>query len=298
MELLHSEIFRNAFLAGTIVALMAAPVGYFLVLRANAFAGEALKDIGFAGATGAVLLGVSSLFGMIALSLLAAVGLGALSKRIRGRDVEVGMVLSFALGLGVLFLSMWSHSSAEHASAGVNILFGSMLSIGRGDLAVALGSGVVVAVTLAVIFRPLLFASVDPEVAEARGVPTRLLSLAFMLLLALTTATSVLVVGVLLVAALLVAPAAAAVNLTRSPLAALLVAVLLGLGAAWVGLFLAFAPVGRHLPVGFTVSALSAIAYLLSASLRRGRTAGRRIAPAHPSREIGQTRALPDRGTP
>ncbi len=294
MHLLGSEIFQNAFLAGTVVALVAAPVGYFLVLRAHAFAGEALKDIGFAGATGAVLLGASSIFGMIAVSLLAAIGLGFLSKRIRGRDVEVGMVLSFALGLGVLFLSIWAHSSAAHASAGVNILFGSMLSIGRSDLLVALGGGVVIVATLTVIFRPLLFASVDPAVAEARGVPTRLLSMAFMLLLGITTASTVLVVGVLLVAALLVAPAAAAANLTRSPRAGIFAAVLISLGATWIGLALAFAPLERHLPVGFTISALSAIAYFVSAALRRGGQRGRRALPPHPSREVGQPPVLPD----
>jgi len=292
MHLLGSEIFQNAFLAGTIVALVAAPVGYFLVLRAHAFAGEALKDIGFAGATGAVLLGISSIVGMVAVSLVAAIGLGFLSRRMRGRDVEVGMVLSFALGLGVLFLSIWSHSSAAHASAGVNILFGSMLSIGRSDLLVALGGAVLVAATLAVIYRPLLFASIDPAVAEARGVPTRLLSMAFMLLLGITTASSVLVVGVLLVAALLVAPAAAAANFTRSPRGAILVAALISVGATWIGLALAFVPLGRHLPVGFTISALSAIAYLVSAALGRG---GLRVGlPLHPSREVGQTEALPD----
>jgi len=294
MHLLGSEIFQNAFLAGTVVALVAAPVGYFLVLRSHAFAGEALKDVGFAGATGAVLLGASSIFGMIVVSLLAALGLGVLSKRIRGRDVEVGMVLSFALGLGVLFLSIWTHSSAAHASAGVNILFGSMLSIGRSDLLVALGGSVVIVAALAVIFRPLLFASIDPAVAEARGVPTRLLSMAFMLILGLTTASTVLVVGVLLVAALLVAPAAAAVNLTRSPKAAILTATLISLGATWAGLALAFAPLGRHLPVGFTISALTAVAYLVSAALRRAGRRERRDLPPHPSREVGQTDVLPE----
>ena len=216
-DLLNSDIFQNAFLGGTIAAIVAAVVGYFLVLRAQAFAAEALTDISFAGATGAILLGISSIFGMIAFSFLSALGLGVLGERARGRDVEIGMVLSFALGLGVLFLNLFAHHSASHSGVGVNILFGSILSVTQNDIYLVLGCGIVVLFGLAMIFRPLLFVSVDPVVAQARGVPVRLLSIIFLILLAITTAACILVVGVLLVAALLIAPAAAAVNFTHRP---------------------------------------------------------------------------------
>ncbi len=287
MDLLGSEIFRNAFVAGTLVALVTAPVGYFIVLRAQAFAGEALTDVGFAGATGAALLGWGSIVGMVSLSVLAAVGLGALSERMRGRDVEVGMVLSFALGLGVLFLSIYARTSGLHASSGVDILFGSLLSITKSELLVAGASAVAIAIALGAVYRPLLFASVDPAVAQARGVPTRLLSMVFMLILGLTAASCMLVVGVLLVSALLFAPAAAALNVTRSPRSSLGTSVAISVGAVWSGLTLAFLPGARvHLPVGFTISAIVALAYLASALARRRDSGRRPPEPPHPSREV------------
>src|SRR6516164_11302206 len=133
VQLFQYDFEQNAFLAGTLIAIMAATIGYFVVLRAQAFAGEALADIGFAGATGAAILGIGSLLGMLGLSLLAALGIGVLGERVRGRDIEIGMVLSFALGLGVLFLSIYIQNGAN-ANAGVGILFGSILSVSRSDV--------------------------------------------------------------------------------------------------------------------------------------------------------------------
>src|SRR5712692_10941206 len=131
-DFLQYDFVQNAFLAGALVAIMTAVIGYFVVLRAQAFAGEALADIGFAGATGAAILGIGSLLGMLGLALLAALGMGALGERIKGRDVEIGMVLSFALGLGVLFLSIYTQNGAN-ATTGVGVLFGSILSVTRTD---------------------------------------------------------------------------------------------------------------------------------------------------------------------
>src|SRR5438067_739657 len=184
-QLLRYDFVQNAFLAGSLIAIMAATIGYFVVLRAQAFAGEALADIGFAGATGAAILGIGSLLGMLGLSLLAALGIGALGERVRGRDIEIGMVLSFALGLGVLFLSIYIQFGTN-ASTGVGILFGSILSVTRGDVLITLACGIATLLVIALLFRPLLFASVDPEVAQARGVPVRLLSMAFLVLLGIT----------------------------------------------------------------------------------------------------------------
>ncbi len=269
--LFHYDFVQNAFLAGTIVAIVTAVMGYFVVLRAQAFAGEALADIGFAGATGAALLGISSLLGMFGLTLLAALGMGALGERVRGRDVEIGMVLSFALGLGVLFLSVYVQHGAN-ANAGVGVLFGSILSVTRRDVLISLGTGIATLLVLAFLFRPLLFASVDPEVALARGVPVRLLSMVFLLLLAIVTAQAVLVIGVLLVFALLIAPAATAEHLTHRPLTAIILSVILGLFFTWGGLILAFVGTGHHLPVSFYISALAALSYFASIIVNRVRS--------------------------
>ncbi|GHO93879.1 ABC transporter permease [Reticulibacter mediterranei] len=275
-SLFQYEFVQNAFLGGTIIAIVAAVVGYFVVLRAQAFAAEALTDIGFAGATGAAILGFGALLGMLLLTLLSALGMGALGERVRGRDIEIGMVLSFALGLGVLFLSLYTQNSAAHATAGIGILFGSILSIGRQDVWTALGCSCVILLVLTILFRPLLFASVDPEVAQARGVPVRLLSVAFLIILGATAAQAVMVIGVLLVSALLIAPAATAERLTHRPLTALLLSVVLSLAFTWIGLILAFMGTGRHLPVGFYISALAALSYFSAVLIsRRERTVRR-----------------------
>lgn len=284
MQLFKYDFVQNAFLVGTVVALVTAGMGYFVVLRAQSFAGEALSDIGFAGATGAALLGIGSLLGMLGFTVLAALGIGTLGERIRGRDVEIGMVLSFALGLGVLFLSIYTQQGGN-ATTGVGILFGSLLSVTRNDVLItAVCSGLILLV-LACIFRPLLFASVDPEVAKTRGVPLRALSILFLILLGITTAECALAIGILLVFALLIAPAAAAERLTRRPVTAILLAGALGLGCTWTGLLLAFTGMGRHLPIGFSISALAALCYFISVAASWRRRGPRRRAIPHLHRE-------------
>jgi zinc/manganese transport system permease protein len=284
LELFQQDFVRNAFIVGTIVAIVTAVMGYFVVLRAQAFAAESLADIGFAGATGAAVLGITSLLGMFFLTLLAALGMGALGERIRGRDVEIGMVLSFSLGLGVLFLSIYAQFGTN-ATEGVGILFGSILSVTRGDVLVTLVCGILTLLVLAFLFRPLLFASVDPEIAQTRGVPVRLLSIVFLMLLGITTAVTVLVVGVLLVLALLIAPAASAMHLTRRPLASITLSVALGLVFTWGGLILAFVGTGRHFPVSFYITTLAALSYFISIPLGRLRSPRRYRDLPHPSRE-------------
>ncbi len=271
-EIIRTEIFQRALLGGSLTAVLCAAVGYFMVLRALAFASEALTDIGFAGATGSVLMGWNPFLGMLGLGLLAVFSLVALGDRLKGRDVQVGMVLSFALGLGVLFLSLYSRSSATHANSGIGLLFGSLLSISSQVLTLLLIVAAAVLVILALIFRPLLFASIDQGSAQAKGVPTRLLDFVYLLLLAATTAVSIQSMGFLLAFALLSAPAGAAHKLTRNPGLALLAAVLLGLGVTWVSLFLAFFGPLKRIPVGFYIASLSAILYggaLLWNQLRR-----------------------------
>lgn len=265
--LFQQEFIQNAFLAGTIVALVAAVVGYFVVLRAQAFASESISEIGFAGSTGGPLFGVSSLIGMFILTILSALGMGALGERVRGRDVETGMVLAFALGLGVLFTSLYA--SGKNAVATVSALFGSILSVSRGDVLTTLISGIVVLLLLAFLFRPLLFASIDPEVAQTRGVPIRLLSIMFLVLLAVTTAMAIQVVGALLVFALLIAPAASAARLTHRPLTTIVLSIVLGLGITWIGLILTIVGTGRYLPASFYIATVATFTYFVAVLISR-----------------------------
>ena len=285
-EIIKSEIFRNAFLGGTLTAILCAAVGYFMVLRALAFASEALTDIGFAGVTGSALLGLSPFWGMLGLSLLAVLTLGALRDRLKGRDVEVGMVLSFALGLGVLFLSLYSHSSGTHASSGVRILFGSLMSLSGALLLVLILVAAAVLLVLAAISRPLLFASVDPSSARAKGVPIKALDYAFLVLLAATTVVSIQAIGVLLAFALISAPAGAAHKLTRNPGLAVLAALVLGLGITWSGIILAFFGPWSRIPMGVYITTFSALVYGFALLRDRFRIRSRHEAHRHDEREI------------
>ncbi|HMA36056.1 MAG TPA: metal ABC transporter permease [Chloroflexia bacterium] len=278
LDLLNQDFARNALLAGAIVAVVSAVVGYFVVLRAQAFAAHALSHIGFAGATGAALLHLDALVGMFALTLLAAAGMGSLGARIRGRDVEIGMVLSLALGLGVLFLSLYTNSASET----VGVLFGSILSVTPRAVQITLITGAGILIGLGIIWRPLLFASIDPEVARARGVPVRALGVVFLLLLALAVAQAIQVVGVLLLFALLVAPAATAAQLVRRPFATVGLAIALSLAWTWGGLLLAFT---SRWPVSFAIAALAGCAYFAAGGIRRWRVPRRYHAPPHPTRE-------------
>ncbi len=284
-SLLASDVFQKALLGGTVAAVMAGVVGYFLVLRVQAFAAESFMDICFAGATGASLLGQPPLVGMIVFSLLSALSLGALGERARGRSVEIGMVLSFALGLGVLFLSIYTRSSASHSNAGVSVLFGSILSVQPADIYRMLACGSAALLALAAVYRPLLFASIDPTGARARGVPVRGLSVAFLVVLALAAAACTFVLGVLLASALLIAPAAAAVKLSSRPARSLLLSAAIGVSVTWAGLLVSFIGPWHHPPVGFSISALAGLVYAAAAAAgRRGRP--RRVQPVDLDREV------------
>jgi len=211
--LFHYPFMVHAFEAGTIVAIAAGAIGYFVVLRGSAFAAHALSHIGFAGATGAVVLGISPVFGLLAFTLASGATIGALGNRLRGRDVTIGIVLAWALGLGVLFISLYR----GYASEAYAILFGQILGISTTDVAITLVAGIVTAAGLVAIYRPLLFSSVDEDLASAKGVPVTALSIAFMAILAVAVTEAVQVVGVRLIFALIVAPAAIAVRFTSRP---------------------------------------------------------------------------------
>jgi zinc/manganese transport system permease protein len=281
MDLLSQGFIRNAFLAGTLVAVLTAIVGYFVVMRAEAFAAHALSHIGFAGATGATLIGISSLFGMLGFTVAAGVVIGAMEKRLRGRHVEIGMVLAFCLGLGVLFLKLHTRGT-RGANQAVAILFGSILSVDPAEIRLIFILGLAALLALALMFRPLTFSSVDPETAEARGVPVHLVSLAFMVLLAITVAEVVQVVGILLRFALLIAPPAIAQHLFRRPAVVIAASALLGIAFTWLGLLLA---IWTPYPVSFYIAGSATLTYLIVIGLSHV-LRPHRFRPAHPDREF------------
>jgi zinc/manganese transport system permease protein len=259
----------HALRAGTIVAVVAGPVGYVMVLRRQTFAGHTLALAGFPGASAAVWLGISSTVGYFAFCLGAALVLSALPSAGRGlrggsggsrgqESAATGTVQAFALASGFLFVALYKGYSAGLTS----LLFGSITAVTSGQVLSLLVAGLIGLVMLAGLGRPLVFATVDPQVADARGVPVRLVSTAWLLLLGVAAAGASQVTGSLLVFALLVAPAAAAAKLTASPARGVALSVLIALAVTWLGESIAFF---SPYPIGFWVSSL-AFAALLAAS--------------------------------
>ncbi|CAJ8458924.1 metal ABC transporter permease [Burkholderia pseudomallei] len=256
------EFMINAFAAAGIVAVLAGIVGYFLVLRGQTFAGHALSHVGFAGATGAALFGLSPIWGMLGFTLAAGIGMGALGERLAGRDVAIGVILSVALGCGLLFL----HFYTNYATQVTALLFGNVLGVSHATLVVLAAIGAVSLAALAAIARPLLFASLQPELAEAKGVSLRLVSILFLSIGALAVAACTQIVGVLLVFTLLVGPAAAAQNLATRLSTGVWLAAAFALGEAWLGITLAYY---TDWPTSFWITALSALVYGASLVGRR-----------------------------
>jgi zinc/manganese transport system permease protein len=251
------DFMQNAFAAAGVVAVVCGLVGFFLVLRAQTFAGHALSHVGFAGATGAVLLGIAPLWGLVALTLAAGIGMGFLGERLHQRDVAIGIVLSMSLGLGLLFL----HFFTAYATQATALLFGNILGVDAATVWTLLILGVAAAAALAAISRPLLFASLQPELAEAKGVSLRLVSVLFLAVVALAVAQCAQIVGVLLVFALMVGPAAAAQRLTTRFWGGIALSVALALAEAWLGLVLAYV---TDWPTSFWITALSGGGYLFA----------------------------------
>lgn len=255
LDIFQYEFMRNAFLAGTIIAVTAGVIGYFVVLRGLSFASHTLANVGFAGAAGAVLLGTNPAFGLLTFTLLGGLGMAAFGRRLSQRDIAVGIILSIALGLGILFISLYQGYSTEAYA----VLFGEVLGINQQDVVIAFAVGAFTLLALGVMYRPLLFASIDEQAAEAKGVPVQFISFTFLLLLALSVAEAVQIVGVLLIFALLVTPAAIAERLVLRPSVAILLSVVLSLLFTWGGLVLAY-----YLPysLGFFITSLAFGTYL------------------------------------
>lgn len=231
-QILTSAFMRNALIGGTIVALAAGLIGYFVVVRNTAFAAHALAHIGLPGATGAALIGVPVVLGLGVFCVGGALVIGALGRRAADREVATGTVLAMATGLGLLFNSL----ATRNSSTLTNVLFGNLLAISHQQILTFAALLALVAAIVAVTYRPLLFTSVNAQVAAAKGVPVRALSITFMVLLGLAVTMAVQAVGTLLLFALVVTPAAAAIMLTPRPSLAIAISTVINLLAVWLGL--------------------------------------------------------------
>jgi zinc/manganese transport system permease protein len=265
--MLAYDFMRTAFIAGGCIAAAAGLVGYFVVLRNQVFTTDALGHVAFTGGMGGLLVGLNLLVGVFGSCIAVALAIGSLGGRGRGRDVAIGTVFAWVLGLGLLFLSIFTSShSASAGTTGISVLFGSILGMQPAQALIASGAGLVTCIALLVIARPLLFVSLDPEVATSRGVPIRMLTALFLILVAITVAESVQAVGALLVFALMVTPAAVAQNLTTSPYAGMALSAAVAVLAVWLGLTLAFY---ISYPVSFFITALAFGSFIVSLGMNR-----------------------------
>src|SRR5919202_3624258 len=272
LDVLRAPFMQNALLVGTLVAVAAGLLGYFVITRQNAFAAHALAHIGFPGATGAILVGLPVTVGLAVFCIGGGLLIGVFGRRVGDREIATGTILALATGLGVLFASL----ASANASTTTSVLFGTLLAISSAQVAVFAGVPAVVAAALAVLARPLVFASVDPAVAEARGVPVRALGIAFVVLLALTITMAVQVVGTLLLFSLVVTPAATALRLTPRPRRVAAIAVLVALVSVWAGRVLSALV---DLPPGAFIVSVTVVLWLAARAVS-GRRSTAAVAPS------------------
>jgi zinc/manganese transport system permease protein len=293
-QIWYWDFMQHAFEAGTAIAIAAGIVGYFVVLRRSTFAAHALSHIGFAGAAGSVVLGsipaLANTFisnpvsGLLVFTTVGGIAMTALGPRASHRDLQIGIVLAFMLGLGVLFLNLYT----GYASEAYSILFGEIVGVSTEGVELAVAASILVLVVVGIIYRPLLFASLDEDVAQAKGLPMNLLGMTFMLLVAVTVSFAVQVVGVLLIFSLMVTPAASATHLAKRPRSVLLISVGIAVATTWLGLFISYFTL---FPVSFYITTTSFVVYLLVRALHhkiRG--------PAGP-REVSWWQRLAGRGS-
>lgn len=279
-----SEV-QLALTIGGLVAIVAASVGVFTVVRAQSFAGEALGDIGAAGGSSAYLVGVGSLWGFLASSLVAAGAMELIGiQRARGRDLATGIVLGVGFGLTALFLYLTT-TAGSTTGAPVVILFGSLFTISASNLPLLLVLAALAVAILITLYRPLMLVSVSPELAAARGIRVRLVGGAYLVALAVAVALAAETIGAILSTALLIGPAATALRIAKSPVAAMIAAAGVGLAATWIGVLLAYdsyywPPLGHGWPVSFFVVALVLVGYLLTYARKP-----KRVVPRSPHEE-------------
>ena len=247
---------RQAFEAGTIIAIVAGIVGYFVVLRRLSFAAHALSHVGFSGAAGAALFGFNPLVGLLSFTISGGVFMAFLGKKAANRDVQIGIILAFMLGIGILFINLYK----GYATEAYSLLFGEILGISMENVVITLISAVIILIMVAVFYRRLMFTSLDEDVAEAKGVSILTMSLLFMFLIAVAVSIAVQIVGVLLIFALLVTPPAIAQRLARSPGKAIMISISVAVLVTWLGLF-----IGYYLPypVSFLITSGVFLIYLV-----------------------------------
>jgi zinc/manganese transport system permease protein len=259
---------QNSIIAGAVLGLVGGLVGVFVMQRDMAFAVHGISELSFAGAAGALLLGVNVVAGSLVGSLIAAILIGLLGARARDRNSIIGVLMPAGLGLGILFLALYPGRSANKFS----LLTGQIIAVDSPQLAWLVGISVLVLIALLLLWRPLAFDSLDPDVAAARGVPSRFVALAFMVLLGLIVAVSVQIIGALLVMALLVTPAAAALRVSASPVLVPVLASVFGLFSAVAGILLAIA---GSLPISPYITTISFAIYVVCRLV--GRVSRRRV---------------------
>ena len=246
----------NAWISGTIVAVLAGVVGFFVVLRGAAFPAHAIPNGAFAGAAGANLVGWNPLVGLVSFAVLAAFGIGTTSRRVRS-DVTTALFLVLMLALGAAFLSM----SSQYEGAVDALLFGEILGVSSSEILPIALISVVCVVALAALYRPLMFTSVAPQLAQARGVNSTFVEIAFLLVLALAAALTVPVVGALLTFSLMIGPPAAAGLLVTRPNRGIVLSIVLALLTVWFSIACSYT---FNLPIGFFVGSTSAVLYLVA----------------------------------
>ncbi len=277
-HLLGHPFLRDALLAGTFIALASGLVGSFVVRRGQVFTGDALSHVAFTGALAALAFGIDLRAGLYGACIVVALLLAFLGRRARADDTVIGSVFAWILGLGTLFLSIYTTSQSGTGGvtgdAGVNVLFGSLFGLTSSQTVTDVVVASVVVAVLVAIARPLLFASLDEPVAAARGVPVRLLGYTFFVLLGITAAMATQAVGALLLLGLLAAPGGAAQRITARPFAALWVSAVIAVVSVWAGLLLAYA--APRVPPSFGILAVATGTYMVAVAVSAFREAGRR----------------------
>jgi zinc/manganese transport system permease protein len=272
LELIRQPFVYHGLIVGSAVAILCGLVGFFTVLRGQVFAGDALSHVSYTGAVAALAAGVDLRFGLFAATLAVGGILAAIGGRWIADDVVIGVTFAWILGLGVLFVSVYNASDrGGDGSATTSVLFGSIYGISTSATVTAVAVAAGLLAVLLVVGRPLLFASVDPVVAAARGIPVRLLNTVFLIVVAGAAAEITQVVGAILLLGLLAAPAGAACRLTSRPWRAIALSILIALAAVWIGV--AVSLVAARIPVSFAIIATVALAYGLAVLLglsRRG----------------------------
>ena len=263
---------QNSIIAAAVLGIVGGLIGVFVMQRDMAFAVHGISELSFAGAAGALLFGANVVIGSLVGSLLAAILIGLLGARARDRNSIIGVLMPFGLGLGILFLALYPGRSGNK----FGLLTGQIISVDIDQLGLLITIAVVVLVALLAVWRPLTFDSLDPEVAAARGVPNRALSLGFMVLLGLTVAVSVQIIGSLLVLALLVTPAAAALRVSSSPVLVPVLSMVFGFVSAVGGILLA---IGGSLPISPYITTISFLIYVVCRIVGAKKSPGRLKTP-------------------